>query len=234
VSAISSGPRVAVLGYHKIGPPPEEWWSWQYVPGDVFAHQIGYLREEGWEPLTAGDLVRGLDSPESLPERSFLVTFDDAYLSLRDGAVEQLDRLEVPGVVFAPTDLVGGWNSFDDQIEPREDICDWDTLRTFETHRVSVQSHGVSHRGFSTLTPDEQAREARESKRVLERELGGAVELFAYPYGEAGRPDVLSQAGYRAGFGYGGGPFSVPPGDPYLLPRLAMGPDTELREELAP
>jgi peptidoglycan/xylan/chitin deacetylase (PgdA/CDA1 family) len=203
------------------------------VPGEVFAEQLGFMRDDGWEPIGAADLVRGLDAPETLPERSFLVTFDDAYRSLVGDAAEQLERLGVPGVVFAPTEFVGGWNSFDHEVEPREDICDWDALRELARRGVAVQSHGVSHRDFSTLDPDEQAREAEQSKSVLEQEVGEPVELFAYPYGAAGSAEVLERAGYRAGFGFGGGAFTLPAENRYLLPRIAMGPDTDLREELS-
>lgn len=225
-----------MLGYHKIGPPPAEWWSWQYVPGDVFAAQLEWMRGDGWEAIAADDLVRGLADPGALPPRSFLVTFDDAYRSLRDEALTQLERLGVPAVVFVPTDFVGGWNRFDHDVEPREQICDWETLRELSIRGISVQSHGATHRTFSDLTPAEQEREARASRELIESELGAPVELLAYPYGDAGSgdgaPERLSAAGYSAAFGYGGGAFSVANADRYRLPRLAMGPDTDIREEL--
>jgi hypothetical protein len=62
------------------------------------------------------------------------------------------------------------------------------------------------------------------------------VDLLAYPYGDPGDaqrvPEALERAGYRAAFRYGGGAFRLPVENPYLLPRLAMGPDTDVREEL--
>jgi len=70
---------------------------------------------------------------------------------------------------------------------------------------------------------------------VLEQELGSPVRLLAYPYGDPGDaevPDVLRRAGYDAAFVYGGGAFALPASDRYRLPRLAMGPDTMVLEEL--
>jgi len=228
--------RVAVLGYHKIGPPPDDWWSWQYVPGDVFAAQIRALRDDGWEAIAVDDLLRGLEAPAALTEKAFLVTFDDAYLSLRQEALRQLELLDLPAAVFTPTSFVGGWNSFDQDTEPREAICNWDTLRALGEHGVSIQSHGVSHRAFSTLALAEQEQEVEESRRLLEERLGSPVKLFAYPYGDAGRErglaEVLRRAGYTAAFGYGGGPFTLPAEEPYLLPRIAIGPDTDLNAEI--
>jgi peptidoglycan/xylan/chitin deacetylase (PgdA/CDA1 family) len=206
------------------------------VPGEVFAAQIEELRADGWQPIAHGDLIRGLGMPDGLPPKAFLVTFDDAYLSLRDEAVTWLERLDLPAVVFAPTDFIGGWNRFDHDVEPREEICDWDNLRELERRGVSIQSHGVSHRAFSSIPFTEQERETTTSKRIIEEQLGSRVELFAYPYGDPGDaqrvPEALERAGYEAGFCYGGGAFRLPVTTPYLLPRLAMGPDTDVREEL--
>jgi peptidoglycan/xylan/chitin deacetylase (PgdA/CDA1 family) len=228
---------VAVLGYHKIGQPPEEWWSWQYVPGDVFTAQVEWLRGDGWEPIAADELIAGLDAPERLPPKSFLVTFDDAYRSLRDDALDCLRRLDLPAVVFAPTEFVGGWNSFDHDIEPRAEICDWAALRELAQNGVAIEFHGVTHRSLSTLSLREQEREATDSKRLLEEELGAPVRLLAYPYGDEGDgenlPGALRAAGYEAAFGYGGGAFRLPAEGRYALPRLAMGPDTDIGEELA-
>jgi len=235
-SATAAERVVAVLGYHKIGQPPEEWWSWQYVPGDVFAAQIELLRGDGWEPIGAERFIAGLRAPQQLPPRSFLITFDDAYRSLRDDALDCLKGLGLPAVVFAPTRFVGGWNEFDHDVEPREEICDWSTLGELARQGVSIQSHGVSHRALSTLSPPDQERETTASKRTLEERLGSPVRLFAYPYGDPGDEEqlsgVLRRAGYEAAFGYGGGALRLPADNPYLLPRLAMGPDTDIPEEL--
>lgn len=201
----------------------------------MFAAQIGRVREAGWEPIGAAELVDGLEERAVLPERAFLVTFDDAYRSLRDDGLTQLEALGLAAVVFTPTSFIGGWNSFDQDTEPREAICDWQALEALSLRSVAVQSHGVSHRRFSSLSPDDQREELKASKHVLEQRLGKPVDLFAYPYGDAGgdpnlAETLLQRTGYKAAFGYGGGAFSVPAENPYLLPRIAMGPDTDLGE----
>ena len=71
------------------------------------------------------------------------------------------------------------------------------------------------------------------SKAVLEAGLNKRVEAFAYPYGDCGvnaqdLGAVFARAGYRAACLYGGGPNPVPGASPYLLTRIAMGPDTDL------
>lgn len=225
---------VAILGFHKVGRPSigrEE--TWFYVPEASFVAHLFYLRENGWEVLDLTAFLRGLTLPGSLPRRAVLLTFDDGYRSLRDVALPWLRRFGYPAVVFVPTNFIGGYNAFDAEIEPPEDICDWDDLRELEHGGVRVQSHGLSHRRFSVLKMAEQEEELRRSKAVLEGELGKPVEIFAYPYGDCGTHPralrrALNRAGYRAACLYDNGPNRLPITDPYGLHRVAMGPDTDL------
>jgi hypothetical protein len=64
------------------------------------------------------------------------------------------------------------------------------------------------------------------------------VEVFSYPYGDRGAnveavQGALRRAGYRAACLYGDGPNLLPVEGPYLLERVAMGPDTDLDAELS-
>jgi peptidoglycan/xylan/chitin deacetylase (PgdA/CDA1 family) len=230
---------VAILAFHKIGEPPDgEYPTWNYIPEETFVGYLRYLRENGWQVIDLATLLRGILEPDSLPDRSALLTFDDGYRSILTAALPLLLRFRYPAVLFVPTEFIGGRNTFDDEIEPEEAICNWDELRELERYGVSVQSHGATHRPFSELDSDEQQEEVVRSKAQLEVGLGKPVEVLAYPYGDVGiEPQemrrALTKAGYRAAFLYGGGTNPLPMPDPYCLSRLAMGPDTDLQAALA-
>src|SRR5207248_10849522 len=52
---------VAVLGYHKIGPPAAGGWeTWYYVPEATFETQLVRMRGDGWEFIDVVTLLRGL------------------------------------------------------------------------------------------------------------------------------------------------------------------------------
>jgi peptidoglycan/xylan/chitin deacetylase (PgdA/CDA1 family) len=229
---------LAILAFHKIGEPPlGSWKTWFYVPEETFVGYLGYLREDGWQVIDLAALLRGLTEPETLPRRAALLTFDDGYRSMLDVALPWLARFEYPAVLFVPTDYIGCHNHFDSHREPEEEICDWDDLRELERWRVSVQSHGISHRAFSELDPAAQEKELSRSKVELEAGLGKSVEVFSYPYGDGGTDpqalcEVMHRIGYRAGCLYKGGPNRLPVSDPYRLTRIAMGPDSDLRAML--
>jgi peptidoglycan/xylan/chitin deacetylase (PgdA/CDA1 family) len=230
---------LAVLAYHKVGPPgPEAWETWYYVPEQVFADQIATLSACGWDVIDIGALRGALAGSSRLPDRAALVTFDDGYRSVHEYALPVLQRQSCPALLFVPTDFVGRTNEFDSDVEPPEPMCSWGELGELDRSGVAVQSHGKTHRAFSDISPAERRREVAESRAALEARLGGPVDVFAYPYGDdaGGAGDVraaLAESGYRAAFGYGGGPFELGRADPYRLARIAMGPDTDLRAELS-
>jgi peptidoglycan/xylan/chitin deacetylase (PgdA/CDA1 family) len=229
---------VAILSFHKIGvppPPPAGWDSWFYVSEQSFGRFLGELRDEGWELLDLAHFLRGLEDPGTLPTRSALLTFDDGYRSTRDTTLPWLRRFGASGVLFVPTDHVGGYNAFDRGVEPEEPICSWDDLRFLQDSGLAIQSHATSHRSFSTLDDDERARELARSKAVLEEQLGEPVDTIAFPYGDPGPDSAHGQAaaaGYRAAFLYRGSPVRMPVGDPYRIERIAMGANTDLLAEL--
>lgn len=231
--------RVAVLGYHKIGDPPPEWWSWYYVPERVFAHHLRMLSDSGWELLTGARLISGLDNPTTLPSRSALLTFDDGYATFADDALRILQEFGAPSVLFVPTDHVGASSDkWDLNVEPREALCTWEDLKSLQQADVSIESHGAAHRAYSSMTPHEQGDDATRSKRVIEQRLGTPARLLSYPYGDDGSlsadgPSSVQRAGYEAAFLYGGSVFRPRGADRYRLPRIAMGPETDLAAELA-
>jgi peptidoglycan/xylan/chitin deacetylase (PgdA/CDA1 family) len=238
-TANEPGNRIlAVLGFHKIGEPPAgQDQTWFYIPEETFTSYLSYLKENNWSVLDLAGLLEGLSCPQRLPLRAALLTFDDGYQSMVDVALPRLKEFGFPAVLFVPTAFVGGVNAFDRGIEPEERICNWDALRALEAEGVAVQSHGVSHTRFSKLSLSEQEDELRQSKALLEAELGRQVTAFSYPYGKCGRDQValhrlMKDCGYRAAFLFDNGPNRGPIQNPYLLNRVAMGPDTNLVAEL--
>lgn len=225
---------VAILAYHKIGePPPGTWPTWNYISAETFSGHLRLLADHGYEIIDQATFRRGLADPDSLPLRTAILTFDDGCASLLDAAAPILGRLAAPAIVFVPTDFIGGQNTFDQGAEPPEKICTWDQLRELQGLGFSVQSHGMSHRAFSDLDLEEQQTELRDSMRLLEQHLGTLVDLFAFPFGDPGQhpsqlPGLLSSAGYRAACRYKGGALELPTSDIWQLPRIAMGPDTDL------
>ncbi len=228
-------PVVATLSYHKIGNPPRDGWqTWNYTGSEEFAAQLNWFHQRGWQFLSAADVLSAMRGLGALPEQGVLITFDDAYDSLFENALPVLEKFSAPAVVFVPTQFVGSANLFDHGVEPLERIADWGTLAKLQMAGFSVESHGATHRSFSSLAPFEIGMELHASREAIRKNLGVDSHFFAYPYGDSG-PDsglvdlALQKAGYEAAFLYGGGIFQpLQNPAPFSLPRLAMGPDVDL------
>lgn len=231
--------KIAVLGYHKIGPPPDEWYTWSYISAAIFQKQMEWLRDNSWQVLTFEQFLSGLDDFSKMPEKSVLITFDDGYRSNLTRAVPVLKSFGYPAVMFVPTAFVGTYNAFDADIfyEPKEEICSWEELKELERSGVSIQSHSVSHPHFSNLTNDELKSEIVRSKKDLEEKLGKRIDAFSFPYGDIGRDEklteqILSGAGYRVAFLFAGDAFYLPITSSFKIQRLAIGEETILKKIL--
>jgi peptidoglycan/xylan/chitin deacetylase (PgdA/CDA1 family) len=158
---------------------------------------------------------------------------------MREVALPILKEFGYPGILFVPTDFIGGHNSFDADEEPNEPICDWEDLRELERHGISVQSHGAAHRAFSEIDVVQQEHELVQSKKTLQAGLGTNVEIFSFPYGDnGGHPQLvaglLEHCHYRAACLYDGLLNELPVKTPYQLSRLTIGPDSDLEALLTP
>lgn len=112
----------------------------------------------------------------------------------------------------------------------RRSMLDWDAVRTLAQRGVEIGSHTVSHALLSALSPEQAARELRDSKERIEREIGQPVLGFAFPNGHRGdfttqHVAMLKQAGYAYACTAEWGA-NRPGGDPYRLRRIGVGADS--------
>jgi predicted deacetylase len=114
------------------------------------------------------------------PSGVFTITFDDASLSQLVLGLPVLARHGVPGVVFVPTGLVGGFFR-------GEPILRLAQLYELEAAGWELGSHTVTHArlakdGALQVSRDELERELAHSRSWL-AEHGFEAMSFAYPYG---------------------------------------------------
>jgi peptidoglycan/xylan/chitin deacetylase (PgdA/CDA1 family) len=76
------------------------------------------------------------------------------------------------------------------------DVAGWQDLKALDPRVVTVGSHTMSHPILTSLVPDEMEAEMRESRSVLERELGREVKHFCYPNGDLDKETVVTARRY--------------------------------------
>lgn len=172
--------QAPILTYHRIAGPV------------AFQAQLEGLMDAGLTPVSFEHLIAAIEGWAEVPERAFVVSFDDGWLDQLDGALPVLQELRVPAVFFV---LPG----FDRHGQGHMTLTDIQSVRAAG---VTVGSHTINHADlpplYRTNLGAAQA-EVVESRQRLEDDIDG-VDYFAYPLGRFD-PDVkalVAAAEYRA------------------------------------
>jgi peptidoglycan/xylan/chitin deacetylase (PgdA/CDA1 family) len=194
---------VLVLCYHALS---ERWPAALSTTPGRFEEQLELLLGRGYKPAT---FTQALSDPPG--SRTLAVTFDDAYRSVLHLAHPIMERLGVPGTVFAPTDWVGRpepmtWQGIDQWLggpHEQELLClGWPELRALADGGWEVGSHTCSHPHLTALSDGaELDRELTASKAACEEGMGRPCGSIAYPYGDVDTRVIA--AARAAGYDYG-------------------------------
>jgi peptidoglycan/xylan/chitin deacetylase (PgdA/CDA1 family) len=102
--------RLAVLGYHRILPPPGN--DYPFNEGVItatpeeFARELKYLKAN-FDMISIPELLKGIENPSLLPRRPAVITFDDGYVDNYTCAFPLLREAGLPACFFVCTALVG-------------------------------------------------------------------------------------------------------------------------------
>ena len=185
--------RVPILMYHYVryAPDPNDRIGVGLsVTPEVFAAQMAYLKEAGYEAVTVARLSRALRGEEGLPPQAVVLTFDDGYADFYEVAWPILREHGFVSTLFVISGRVGqpGYVS-------REMLTE-----LAASGLVEIGSHSVTHPDLTTLAPARLWREVAESKSALEEWTGQPVTSFCYPSGRyhSGAIEAVANAGYEA------------------------------------
>lgn len=175
-----------------------------------FARQMSYLRNYG-EFISLGRAVALLNGGDPIDGRYFCVTFDDGLACCHDGAMPILVERGIPAAFFIVTD----YTASDDE----ERVCrplharsryafeylTWAECREMVQAGMTIGSHTCSHAKLADLDIDEAYLQMRQSKRIIEEQLGTKCHHFACPWGRAGVEfdpqrdiDLAKKTGYKS------------------------------------
>ena len=97
--------QAAVLMYHRVC-PNDNTWSYTGLSPKYFEKQMKYLRTN-FEILSLETLGQYIQSGESLPKKSVVITFDDGYKDNFLYAYTILKKYNIPATVFLATGFIG-------------------------------------------------------------------------------------------------------------------------------
>ncbi len=216
--------ELLVLCYHAVS---DDWPASLAISGAELERQLQRFVGEGFRGTTFSRAI----AEKGEPGRRLAVTFDDAYHSVIERAFPILERLGLPGTVFAPTtgDALRVWPGVDRWLgtpwEAELAAASWDELRRLQAAGWEVGSHTRSHPHLTQLDDASLFAELDGSRRDCERLLGVRCQAIAYPFGDADAR--VAAAARRAGYAAGAAldePPAIPPrtNDVMRWPRLGV------------
>ena len=222
--------KAPIFYYHSVGGPPP-----QTLALPQFQQHLEAIRSNAYRTVTVAEL---LEAGRDLPSRCVALAFDDGLLDNYTQVFPLLLQYGMRATFY----VVPGYDRVTRWVSPRTGR--WSDVpapgftipfenmgtahrRELARHGMEIGSHSLTHRMLTRVSGEELIREVRDSKDVIEQELGTSVKTFCYPRGRFA-PVVLRavrEAGYL-------GACSTLPGyyraelPRYVLPRfLVEDPD---------
>ncbi|MRR06910.1 MAG: polysaccharide deacetylase family protein [Deltaproteobacteria bacterium] len=191
---------VPILLYHRFDTRANDAMT---VTTAVFESQLAYLRKNGFRVIPLRRLVDWhLGKAPAPPAKSLVLVADDGHKSIYRHMLPIIRKYNVPVTLFI----------YPSAVSNAEYAMTWDQLRELrKTGLFDIQSHSYWHPNFrkerNTLPQAQYLKfvdiQLRKSKAKLEKEVGGQVDMIAWPFGELPDQELVNKAktaGYAAAF----------------------------------
>ena len=177
---ISQEVRVPILLYHRFGPTVADGMT---ITTPVFESHLKYLKDNGYKVIPLRQLVDWYQKKGPAPApKSVVIVEDDAHKSVYTDMMPLARKYNVPVTVFI----------YPSAISNAKYAMTWDQIRELKKSGLfDFQSHTYWHPNFKRdqkkMKPLEYEKsvvtQLVKSKAKIEKELGGKVDMLAWPFG---------------------------------------------------
>jgi peptidoglycan/xylan/chitin deacetylase (PgdA/CDA1 family) len=182
--------------------------TWNVTP-NKFEEQLSGLVASGFRAMALRDLLETVRLGQSIPHRTFAVTFDDGYENTYLEAWPILKSLQIPATIFLATSYLDSDAPFpfDDWQEAgalHVPKAAWRPLTTAqclemtESGLIELGAHTHTHADFYD-DPVAFEDDMRECMAVLKDRFGVAEATFAFPFGRSQLGSEFIDAARRLG-----------------------------------
>ncbi len=215
---VEAAGQVNVFIYHRFD---ESRYPSTNISAEIFTQQLDYLKENNYQVLSLGEVVRRMTSGEALPVKAAALCVDDAFTSFVEVGMPLLRAYNYPVSLFINTDAVGSHG-----------YLGWADIKSLQDEGVEIGNHTATHAYLVEKNAGEEFPAWREriiediqkAQRQFEKQLDFKPTLFVYPYGEYSQEvvDIVKQLGFTAAFAQQSGVVHSEH-DLFTLPRFPMG-----------
>jgi len=169
-----------ILQYHHVSVTTPASTS---ISPEQFSLHMQYLEDNNFTVIALSTLMESIKQQKTLPNKSVVITFDDAYLDILTNGKPILDKHNFPFTIFINPSIVNRKSSH---------YLSWQQLKTMADDGVIIANHGMTHDSLTRIPEGmtQQAWLAKNTETLLSAEemiadnTGQSWRYFAYPYGE--------------------------------------------------
>lgn len=207
---------VPILMFHDVKTYEGGTWS---ISAENFRNTLVFLAENGYTPISFGQLINYADGLSGIPENPVCITLDDGYFSNYRNVLPIITELNVPVTVFMTCKTVrqkGIIPSADEselyKLSAAElEIMEASPLVEIQSHTYGLHgvntTYGEAERDFSLPLKTENKEEYKRifekdcelAEKVLTEAGVKSITVFSYPGGKYHEwsEEVLWERGYR-------------------------------------
>ena len=193
-NTLASANNAVILMYHNVSNDTSPLTS---VSPDVFKKHMEYLADNDFSVWPLSKVLKYLESAQSLPDRTVVITFDDAYASVYTQAFPILKAKGWPFTVFVTTQYISDAN---------KNFMSWEQLREVQQSGAEIGNHSNTHAHLIRKHKDETQKQWKhriideiiQAQSILEQRVATPIKVFAYPYGEYSKSlkEIIRELGY--------------------------------------
>lgn len=168
-ATIMAKKQVPVLCYHRFEYGRND--DYNVTPAQ-FDAQMKILKDSGYSSILPDQLYDYLVYNKSIPEKSFVVTFDDNRLEHITVANEILKKYGFKGVYFIMTITIGKKNYMNKQ-----------QIAQLAAEGNAIGCHTWDHHKVTEYKAEDWQKQVIDANKTISDITGKPVEYFAYPFG---------------------------------------------------
>ena len=169
-----------ILQYHHVSVTTPASTS---ISPEQFSLHMQYLEDNDFTVIALSTLMESITQQKTLPNKSVVITFDDAYLDILTNGKPILDKHNFPFTIFINPSIVNRKSSH---------YLSWQQLKTMADDGVIIANHGMTHDSLTRIPEGmtQQTWLAENTETLLSAEkmildnTGQSWRYLAYPYGE--------------------------------------------------
>ena len=169
-----------ILQYHHVSDTTPAITS---ISPAQFEKHLQFLADNHFKILPLSEVMEAIKSSQQLPDKSVVITFDDAYLDILTKGKPLLDKFGYPFTIFVNPGVINqGSGSY----------LSWQQLKEMGEQGVIIANHGYEHDSMARIPEgvtqalwlEQQTKLLNDAEAEIKEKTGQSWQYYAYPYGE--------------------------------------------------